>query len=323
MSAPVRSTREGAGPHERIALDNGVLRLTAAPGLGGRVLSLRTAGGAEFLYRNPRLLDEDLQVREGVRLGPTEGPMSAWNNVGGDKTWPAPQGWDGPGEWAGPPDPVLDSGAYAARTETTADGSAVLTMTSGDDPRTGLRLSRRVTMAPEASGYRLDLGAVNTSGTPRTWALWNVTQLDGGGGPPDGSGGVYVGVRGGDAPPAVPLVTGDADPRVVDHAPGVVRVPAQDVVGKVGFPTAAGWISHVGPAGTLTQTFAAVEGRYPDHGSRAEVWLEYPLERPLEHLGGLRPVDRVVECEVLGPLTELAPGDAASLTVDVALAAHA
>ncbi|GAB3441457.1 DUF4380 domain-containing protein [Streptomonospora sediminis] len=323
LSDRVHVERAGTGPGERIVLDNGVLRLTAAPGLGGRILSLRLAGG-EFLYRNPRLLDADLRPRPGVHLGPTDGPMSAWNNVGGDKTWPAPQGWGGPGEWAGPPDPVLDSGPYAAGVAAAADGSAVLTMTSGDDPRSGLRLTRRVTVAPGESGYRLDLEAANTSDVRRTWALWNVTQLDGGAGPADGSGGVYVGVRDdGPGPHTVPLVAGDANPRVVDHAPGVVRVPDQDVVGKVGFPTAAGWISHVGPAGTLTQTFAAVEGgHYPDGGSRAEVWLEYPLAHPLEHLGGLRPLDRVVECEVLGPLTELAPGETASLAIGAELAAH-
>ncbi|QBI53680.1 hypothetical protein EKD16_09435 [Streptomonospora litoralis] len=314
----MRVMRDGDGPDERIVLDTGVLRLTAAPGLGGRVLSLRLAG-REFLYRNPRLLDADLQARPGVRLGPVEGPMSAWNNVGGDKTWPAPQGWNGPGEWAGPPDPVLDSGAYAARVDTAPEGAAVLTMTSGEDPRTGLWLRRRVSVAPGASGYRMELEAVNTSDTVRTWALWNVTQLDGEA-PADRTGGVYVDVSG-DGPHTVPLVAGDATPSVVEHAPGVLRVPAQDVVGKVGFPTAAGRISHVSGAGTLTQTFTPVDGRYPDEGSRAEVWLECPLERPLAHLGGLRPVDRVVECEVLGPLTDLAPGAGMSLAVGVELAA--
>jgi hypothetical protein len=43
------------------------------------------------------------------------------------------------------------------------------------------------------------------------------------------------------------------------------------------------------------------------------VWLEYPLHAPLAHLGGLRPPDRIVECEVLGPLRRLAPGGSTSL----------
>ncbi|ASU57916.1 hypothetical protein [Nocardiopsis dassonvillei] len=346
MSRPVEVRRDASGAHELVVLDNGVLRLTAAPALGGRLLSVRHRG-REHLYRNPRLLGEDLQPVEGVVLGPVDGPMSAWNNVGGDKTWPAPQGWDGPDEWAGPPDSVLDSGPYTAETSTAPDGSAVLTLTSGDDPRSGLRLVRRLTLAPDSAAYRLDLEAVNVSGTTRRWALWNVTQLDGGpgetggtggpggsgdsggtGGPsgfdgrqdgpggPDGARGVYVGVSG-PGPHTVPLVAGNGRPRVVEHTPSVVRVPLQDVVGKVGFPTASGWLADVGAEGTLTQRFAVREGaEYPDGGSRAEVWLECPVDRPLEHLGGLCPVDRVTEVEALGPLTELEPGQSTSLAVE-------
>jgi hypothetical protein len=324
VSRSVEVRRDASGAHELVVLDNGVLRLTAAPALGGRLLSVRHRG-REHLYRNPRLLGEDLQPAEGVVLGPVDGPMSAWNNVGGDKTWPAPQGWDGPDEWAGPPDSVLDSGPYTAETATAPDGSAVLTLTSGDDPRSGLRLVRRLTLAPDSAAYRLDLEAVNVSGTARRWALWNVTQLDGGPGGPgvrkeqggrDGARGVYVGVSG-PGPHTVPLVAGNGRPRVVEHTPSVVRVPLQDVVGKVGFPTASGWLADVGAQGTLTQRFSVREGaEYPDGGSRAEVWLECPVDRPLEHLGGLCPVDRVTEVEALGPLTELAPGRSTALSVE-------
>ena len=315
MSRPVAVDHDDSGPYALVSLDNGMLRLTAAPELGGRLLSVRHRGN-EFLYRNPRLLGPDLYPVDGARLGPVEGPMSVWNNVGGDKTWPAPQGWDGPDQWAGPPDPVLDSGAYTATMATEADGTVALTLTSGDDPRTGLRVRRRLILRPGSAAYRLELTALNTSGTPRTWALWNVTQLSGE--PVEGRGaqGVYVGVAG-EGPHTVPLVRGDAAPEVAEHAPGVLRVPAQDVVGKVGFPTAVGWLANVGAGGTATQRFEVSEGApYPDGGSRVQVWLEYPLETPLEHLGGLRPVDRVVECEALGPLTELAPGESAALAVE-------
>lgn len=314
MSTPVTIRRHDSGAHELVVLDNGVLRLTVAPELGGRVLSVRHRD-REYLYRNPRLLGEDLQPVEGVVLGPVAGPMSVWNNVGGDKTWPAPQGWDGPDQWAGPPDPVLDSGAYTTEVVSDPDGSAVLTLTSGDDPRSGLRLRRSITLSPDTAGYRLDLEAVNVSDTIRRWALWNVTQIDG---TPtgDGAGGVYVGVRG-KGPHTVPLVAGNGRPRVLEHTPSALRVPPQDVVGKVGFPTATGWLADVGAAGTLTQRFDVYEGaHYPDSGSRAEVWLEAPVERPLEHLGGLCPVDRVTEVEALGPLTELSPGQSTTLGVE-------
>ncbi|MBQ1081981.1 hypothetical protein [Nocardiopsis sp. B62] len=315
MSARVRVRREGSEAHELIVLDNGVVRVVAAPGLGGRVLSVRHRD-REHLYRNGSLLGEDLRPVEGVSLGPVDGPMSAWNNVGGDKTWPAPQGWEGPGQWAGPPDPVLDSGAYGVRLEDGPAGSVVLTLTSGDDPRSGLRLSRRLTMEPGAAGYRLDLEAFNASTTDRRWALWNVTQIDGAGSTGEATDGVFVGV-GGEGPHTVPIVSGNGYPRVVEHTCAALRVPPQEVVGKVGFPTASGWLANVGAAGTLTQRFDVTEGAdYPDAGSPAEVWLEAPVSRPLEHLGGLCPVDRVIEVEALGPLTDLAPGERVSLGID-------
>jgi hypothetical protein len=70
-----------------------------------------------------------------------------WVNYGRDKTWPAPQGWDDDGHWAGPPDPVLVSGRYSARLEN-AGPAAAITMIGGSDPRTGLRMSRRVELFP-------------------------------------------------------------------------------------------------------------------------------------------------------------------------------
>lgn len=46
-----------------------------------------------------------------VELG--DGTFASWTNVGGSKTRPAPQGWDGDDQLPGPPDPVLDSAVCA------------------------------------------------------------------------------------------------------------------------------------------------------------------------------------------------------------------
>ncbi|MFI9629939.1 DUF4380 domain-containing protein [Streptomyces sp. NPDC052042] len=315
VDGSVRVRRAPTAHGELITLDAGALTVTAAPGLGGRLLSV-TLDGAEFLYRNPRLLDDALAPLPGVRPGPHDGPMADWLNWGGDKTWPAPQGWDGPGQWAGPPDPVLDSGPYAARVEQ-RDGSATLVLTSGDDPRTGLRLERRIVLRPGSTAFVLGLTMTNTAASERCWALWNVTQLAGApSADPAGVEGVYLGRAGSGRQATVPLVAGTGQPRVLEAAPGVLYVPHQDVVGKVGFPDSAGWLAHVGPGRTLVQRFAVYEGAYPDEGSRAEVWMECPLAEGLPHLGGLLPRDHVVECEALGPLTMLAPGASASLDVE-------
>ncbi|GAB3576464.1 DUF4380 domain-containing protein [Amycolatopsis endophytica] len=290
---------------EVVWLDNGLLRLGLVPALGGRLLSLSGADGREVLWRNDKLLTDELQLRREHR--PVSGSLGDWVNYGGDKTWPAPQGWDHDGQWAGPPDPVLDSGPYSA--EVSAE---VATLTSGDDPRTGLRLTRRFELRPGRGAYRLRLTARNTSDRTVRWALWNVTQLAA-----DGDGGTYVG-----GPPEVTeLLSGTGFPRW--EANRGVYIPHQDVVGKLGFPAATGWLAHTGGGVTYTQRFTVdADAEYPDEGSRVEVWMEYPLPSPLAELGDLDPPARIVEIEVLGPLTTLEPGATATLELDCTVTAE-
>jgi hypothetical protein len=275
-------------------LERGDLRLGLVPELGGRLLSVRHRG-VELLWRNPALLGDDLRGE----YAPNSGRMGDWVNYGGDKTWPAPQGWDGPDQWPGPPDPVLDSGPYSVA----ADGDTV-TMTSAPDPRTGLRFVRAVTILDD--GYRLDLRAENVSERPVRWALWNVTQFPGGGS-------VTAGLR---RPDVVALVAGTGTPEYTVDGDRLV-VPAQDVVGKLGVPGTAGWVTY----GALTLSFEVdPAGEYPDEGSPLEIWLEHPLPSPLASLGDLDPPARIVELEILGPLTTLEPGASTALTIRAALA---
>jgi hypothetical protein len=178
-----------------------------------------------------------------------------------------------------------------------ADGDTV-TMTSAPDPYTGLRFTRAITILDD--GYRLDLRAENVSGRQVRWALWNVTQFPGGGE-------VIAGLS---RPDVVALVAGTGTPEYTVDGDRLV-VPAQDVVGKLGVPGTAGWVTY----GALTLSFDVdPAGEYPDQGSPLEIWLEHPLPAPLASLGDLDPPARIVELEVLGPLTTLDPGASMSLT---------
>jgi hypothetical protein len=171
-------------------------------------------------------------------------------------------------------------------------------MTSAPDPRTGLRFTRAITILDD--GYRLNLRAENVSERPVRWALWNVTQLPGGGP-------VTAGLR---RPDVVALVAGTGTPEYTVDGDRLV-VPAQDVVGKLGVPGSSGWVTY----GALTLSFDVdPAGEYPDQGSPLEIWLEHPLPSPLTELGDLDPPARIVELEVLGPLTALDPGASMSLT---------
>ncbi|MGJ9422198.1 DUF4380 domain-containing protein [Aeromicrobium sp. CF3.5] len=293
---------ESCVDHPVVWVEAGPLRLGITPALGGRLLSL-THDGRQILWRNPALLDETLQPVDGHLIGPVDGPMSVWNNYGGSKTWPAPQGWSSDREWAGPPDPVLDSGSYRHTICTSGDGVTV-TLASDPEPRTGLRLTRVIHVPAAGDRVEVSLQGQNTADRATQWALWDVVQLPGGGV-------LDVTTTPGTAP--VALVSGTGVPAWESVVDGI-RVPAQEVVGKLGFPTATGVMRYDHGGLVVEWTFAVEEdATYPDQGSRAEVWMEHPLDAPLDHLGGLRPPARIVECEVLGPLRELAPGASMSL----------
>ncbi len=273
-------------------LSRGDLRLGVVPEAGGRLLSVRYRD-VELLWRNPALVDDELRGD----FAPNSGRMGDWVNYGGDKTWPAPQGWDGPDQWPGPPDPVLDSGSYQA-----VLAGDTITMTSAPDPRTGLRFTRAVTVLDD--GYRLDLRAENVSDREVRWALWNVTQLPG-----DGS--VTAGLSGRKTP-VVPLI-GAVPEYTVD---GQLTVPSQEVVGKLGVPDSAGWVTWQRQGVSLTLSFDVdPAAEYPDADSPLEIWLEHPQPEPLAHLGDLDPPGHITELEVLGPLTALAPRGATSLAI--------
>lgn len=291
--------------------DNGTVALAFLPTIGGRLISV-SAHGREFLWRNPAYVDDTLRAVIPLSQWPRyDGTFASWANVGGSKTWPAPQGWGGEGEWAGPPDPVLDSGAWSIASDASGDDLEV-TMTSADDPRSGLRVTRKFVLPGSGSDFVQHTTFTNISARAVTWAVWEVAQVDTGDAARLG-GVVEIGV---------------ADERIVDlgsyhgtlgvtTGPGTASVSVQDVVVKRGFPSSTGRISYRESSGAgIELAFDPVsDGLYPDQGSRAELWMQAPLAAPIPELGGLHPDASLVELEVLSPLTNLGPGTSVTFEV--------
>ncbi len=113
-------------------LENRWIRLYAVAQLGGRLIQMEM-DGYEFFFVNPLLA--------GKEPGPDRlGASRTGLNFGGEKIWPAPQGWDAPDQWPGPPNPILDSGEYTA--ELSENSRNELRLTSPVDPCTDLQISR-------------------------------------------------------------------------------------------------------------------------------------------------------------------------------------
>lgn len=292
---------------------NDELELAFLPGVGGRLISLR-CGGTELLWRNPEYLDVDLgTVRPRTTWAPLTEAMGSWANVGGSKTWPAPQGWGSPDEWPGPPDGVLDSGRWTVSDEWSEElDGLVVRLTSPDDARTGLRVERRLVVPRSGTTVRQRNTFTNVSDRPVRWSVWEVCQVDTEAFAHQAGGSVDVGSSGSAAP--ISMVESDGAIDVGPVVDGFRVVQVSDVVAKVGFTDATGCVRYRRPDGAGIDLVFPVEpdAVYPDGGCQVELWMQYPTAAPIGSLEGLHPSARLVELEILSPLHELAPGASAS-----------
>lgn len=291
---------------EAITLTGADTTLRIVPSLGGRILQI-SMGGYDYLFENRAL--------EGVPN--TQGTASwdrVWQNFGGEKVWPAPQGWDNCDQWPGPPDPVLDGGSYTVQSL----GRSVV-LTSPDDPaHTGLRASRTITLDPTTNTIRIEARFANIDTRPRRWSLWPVIQLA----TPNPADAYLV---------TIPLAGPSAFPGGFGILHGVVNNPqfsreGSDAVvdyrymlGKMGTDSQAGIAAYYHPASgkTMVVRFNPVAGaEYPD-GTCLQVWTQG--HGAIFSRGTLRttPDNRstnpaYLEIELLSPLTEIRPGESAS-----------
>jgi len=306
---------------ESLALGNGLIEVQVVPAIGGRVIQLKL-GDFEYLWVNPQLAGK-APPPSGL------GPKGEWLNYGGDKLWPAPQGWDNDQQWPGPPDAVLDGSPHAAAILTAKGETASVRLTSREDPRSGVQFSRVIQVFDNAARVSFDSTMKNVDTKPRRWGIWQVTQLD-------------AGSRGGEGfnpeircyspiNPKSRYVRGYNEMFGLINNPSFRADPATGLfcahyerrVGKIGLDNAAGWVATVdGTRGyVFVERFTPFPDKtYPDHAS-VEFWMngagqfvtgttvveakDDPIETP--HL---------VETEVLGPLVELAPGQSASFRLD-------
>ncbi len=294
-----------------LVVETSDLRLVFWPGCGGRLISAST-GGTEFLWRNPDYVDADGRlVKPRDTWQPLDGTMGSWANVGGSKTWPAPQGWSGDDEWPGPPDGVLDSGAWQCSQSAQSGGNRVVIMTSPADRRTCLMVERRFDVPATGTSFTQRNRFTNVGDRPVTWSIWEVCQAD----TSTASNGGILRVGVDDENPPITMLSVVGTPSLGAVVGDERQLPVQSVVGKLGFPNGSRFVGLDRPDGAgLEIAFDVDPGAvYPDGGSRVELWLQYPIAEPLAEFGGLHPQAHLVELEVLGPLTCLAPGEHSDL----------
>ena len=292
-------------------LANRFVQLVAVPDIGGRIMAY-DLGTHPFLFVDPDLAGKLFSAAENQG----DGSLAAWKNYGGDKTWPAPQGWETDAQWHGPPDPLLDTGRYRVDELRAGDQEATIAMTSPPDPRTGVQITRRFTLTPGSSRVRVDLSFRNISDHPIRWSIWDVVQLRaeytlaGGSRAHDPSCTVTAPVNPQSRfPRGYNVMFGAEDNPQWQVEEGLFRAGYRWEIGKVGLDSPGGWIAFSQPSqqAAFIERFAYAPGaEYPDGGATVECWTVGAGQ--VANLDYANSGIYLMETEVLGPLTTLAPG---------------
>ncbi len=299
-------------------LKNDLVQLHVVPDIGGRVIQY-ALGEKEFFWVNPSLTGKS---------SPDNGldPEGGWMNYGGDKLWPAPQGWDNDRQWPGPPDAILDGQPYRAETK---PGSAEIRLTSRDDPRSGIRFSRGIRLHPRSTRVSIEASMTNIDDKPRRWGIWAHTQLDAGLPDSDDCNRLMRAWC-----PINPRSHFDRGYQVIfgkkdnpsfwhDAERGLMKVSYRYKVGKIGLDSHAGWVATVdGRKGDVfVQRFEFhPEEEYPD-GASVEFWHNgvgriHAYNKWMEMADSRDENPYVFESEVLSPFARLQPGESYTWSYD-------
>ena len=309
-----------------IYLRNGLVTIVAVPDIGGRIMAF-DLGETPLFFVDPSLAGKLFNPEENQG----DGSLAAWKNYGGDKTWPSPQGWDNDDQWHGPPDPVLDTGRYSLTGMAHSARTASVQMTSPPDMRTGMQITRKVSLHQGSSRVILELTFKNMSDRPRRWSIWDVAQLQAEKTLPDGR----------LAPETSCMVTTPLNPHSkfpegywvmfgdpanpqwgVDREQGLVVANYQWEIGKIGSDACApdmqsGWIAFSNPIQGIAfaEQFPVFSGEeYPDDGSTVECWTVG--KGKVANLDYEQSNIYLMETEVLSPFYSFQPGESHSFRIE-------
>ena len=302
-------------------LTNGIISLLVAPDIGGRAIQLQL-GDQEYFFVNPDLA--------GKVLPPEENNVKAgWANYGGDKVWPAPEGWMSDNEWPSIPYYVLDGSKFKSEVVADTSAEAAVRVTSPPDPRTGVQFIRTYHVYAGTTRVTVEQVMRNISRRQIRWGIWHLIQNDAADArdPSKPNPELYM---------YAPLNPHSMFPRGYYNPYGDSRHPSYEVihggrmlrihylyrVGKVAADSNAGWYAVVNGQKNicLVETFKYFPGaEYPDNAS-VESWNDGPGAISRGAFDQTLPDDPkktpyFLESELLSPYAALDPGEEYEFTV--------
>ncbi len=296
-------------------LSNGLVQLFIAPELGGRAIQLQL-GDQEFFFVNADLAGKVLPAEQ-------NNLKSGWANYGGDKVWPAPEGWMSDEEWPSIPYYILDGSKFDAEVVTNNAAEVALRVTSPRDPRTGVQFVRTFHVYAGTTRIRVDQLMRNISRRRVRWGIWHLVQHDAADlrDPAKPNPELYM---------YVPLNSHSRFPEGYTKPYGDARHPSYEVlhggrmlrihylyrVGKIAADSDRGWYAVVNGQKNIcfVENFKYFpEAEYPDNAS-VESWNDGPgtISRgPFDQTLSNDPKQTpyFFESEVLSPYAALDPGE--------------
>lgn len=300
---------------------NGIISLYIAPELGGRAIQLELGDqGLFFVNKNlaGKVLPED-----------QDNLKSGWANYGGDKVWPAPEGWDSDAEWPSIPYYILDGSTFAFKVVNETPQEVAVRVTSPEDPRTGVQFERTFHVYAGTTRVTVDQVMKNISQRQIRWGIWHLIQNNAADAhdpsKPNPDLYMYIPVNPHSMfPKGYRIAYGDAlhpSYRLVDQG-RILRVHYLYMVGKVAMDSSAGWYAVVNGQKNIgyVENFKHFPGQeYPDNAS-VESWNDGPGKISRGPFFQTLPdnpekTPYFLETEVLSPYAQLDPGQQYEFTV--------
>jgi hypothetical protein len=305
-----------------VVMKNADTEVVIAPAIGGRIIQYR-ANGVDWFWVNPDLAGQVFPVSENSN-------MEIWKNYGGDKLWPAPQGWDRKDQWPGPGDEVIEAPYTYEVLKVKGPEVKIKLIGNRGGGWAGVQFTRTLTLRDGSNQVEEEIVMKNVSDRTVSWGIWEVAQMDWTArgkpaGDKDYNEAAYLVL------PMNPQSRWPEKYRVMfgeafsfnwqpDYEKGRMIVKFMNMVGKIVMDISAGWGAMVDPAtgNTFVLRFPYVaKATYPD-GGNYETWVAGKGEFVHKHKLRVAPDDpksRLIEMEVLGPKTTLKPGEETKLKV--------
>jgi Domain of unknown function (DUF4380) len=302
-------------------LTNGIIKLYVAPEVGGRAVQLQL-GDQSYFFVNSGLAGK--VVPEGAT---NVNPDLA--NYGGDRVWPAPEGWMKDEEWPSTPYSVFDGGHFQSEVVKETPQEVAVRVTSPPDPRTGVEFSRTFHVFAGTTRVEVDQVMRNISRRRTRWGIWDLVQNDAADlhdpSKPNPDLYAYVPIN-----PQSKFLRGFYNPYGDARNPSyhaidqrrMLRIHYMYQVGKVAADSSAGWcaVENGQKNIALVETFKYFpEQPYPDNAS-VESWNDGPgtISRGafIQTLpDNVEKTPYFLETEVLSPYATLDPGQQYEFTL--------